>query len=418
MKIMLVSIGTRGDMEPFLAAGELLQKSGHEICALFPYQFKDLALECGFKFESLGSEFINLLKSEEGKAALGGGFGKFKKLLAYAKLAVAYRKINTQIIKWQQDSIESYQPDLILYHPKAIYPVIWSIFNKNKAIQLAPVPYVLHEVKNRPHIAFKNNYGSFINSLTYKLTRYALIKTIKSGSKKLRLKRQVSENNIKTALLNNKTAYTISPILFPKPNNWPNHIKVVGFHERNQQQSYTPSSELLSFLHQHERILLLTFGSMTNPKPKAVTELFLRILTELDIPCIINQSFGGLEEPNAESKNIFWVKSIPYDWIMPKMYAVIHHGGSGTTHSAVKYACANLIVPHIIDQFMWGDLLVKKKVSPATLPINKLNPKKLKHAISELWFNDTYKHNAELLSSKMASLKDLEATYKQFILNN
>ena len=163
--------------------------------------------------------------------------------------------------------------------------------------------------------------------------------------------------------------------------------------------------------------MLLTFGSMTNPQPKKVTKLFLKILDELDIPCIINESFGGLEESESSSK-IFWVKSIPYDWIMPKMYAVIHHGGSGTTHSAVKYACANLIIPHIIDQFMWGDLLLRKKVSPDTIPINKLNHKKLKDAISELWFNETYKYNAEILSNEMASLKDLEATYKQFVLNN
>ncbi len=417
MKIMLVSIGTRGDMEPFLAAGEMLQKSGHEICALFPYQFKNLAQECGFSFESLGSEFINLLKSKEGKAALGGGFGKFEKLLAYAKLAVAYRKINAQIVKWQQEIIDSHQPDLILYHPKAVYPVIWSVFNKNKAIQIAPVPYVLHEVKNRPHIAFNKNFGNFINGLTYKLTRYALVKTITASSKNLKLKRKVSSKEIRKVIECNKTAYTVSPVLFPKPSYWPKNIEVVGFHERNQVLNYQPSSQLLSFLHSHQKVMLLTFGSMTNPQPKKVTKLFLKILDELDIPCIINESFGGLEESESSSK-IFWVKSIPYDWIMPKMYAVIHHGGSGTTHSAVKYACANLIIPHIIDQFMWGDLLLRKKVSPDTIPINKLNHKKLKDAISELWFNETYKYNAEILSNEMASLKDLEATYKQFVLNN
>ena len=72
MKILLTSIGTRGDMEPFLALGELLKKAGHKTICLMPEQFRPLAEEDGPDFETLGPEFMEMLESGLGKLALGG----------------------------------------------------------------------------------------------------------------------------------------------------------------------------------------------------------------------------------------------------------------------------------------------------------------------------------------------------------
>ena len=43
MKIILISIGIRGDMEPFLAIGEILKEKGHQVICAFPEQFRNLA---------------------------------------------------------------------------------------------------------------------------------------------------------------------------------------------------------------------------------------------------------------------------------------------------------------------------------------------------------------------------------------
>ena len=72
MKIVLLSVGTRGDMEPFLAIGGMLQEKGHHVICAFPDQFRPLAEEAGIEFASLGPKFIELLDSDLGKAALGG----------------------------------------------------------------------------------------------------------------------------------------------------------------------------------------------------------------------------------------------------------------------------------------------------------------------------------------------------------
>lgn len=75
MKVFSISIRTRGDMEPFLAIGEILIDIGHQVICAFPEQFRSLVTGTGMGFISLGSEYIALLESDIGKTAMGGGSG-------------------------------------------------------------------------------------------------------------------------------------------------------------------------------------------------------------------------------------------------------------------------------------------------------------------------------------------------------
>lgn len=70
MKILMICVGTRGDVEPFLAIGEMLRDKGHEVVCAFPEPFRSLVEEVPMAFGSLGSEFLEMLASDEGKAAL------------------------------------------------------------------------------------------------------------------------------------------------------------------------------------------------------------------------------------------------------------------------------------------------------------------------------------------------------------
>jgi sterol 3beta-glucosyltransferase len=100
MKIILISIGTRGDMEPFLAIGEILKENGHQVICAFPEQFRNLAEDSNMEFASLGTEFIDMLDSDVGKDALGGGSG-LKKILANVKLVSNQTEVNKQLVNKQ-----------------------------------------------------------------------------------------------------------------------------------------------------------------------------------------------------------------------------------------------------------------------------------------------------------------------------
>ena len=68
--IILTSVGTRGDMEPFLSIGEILKEKGHRVLCAFPEQFRKLANDSNLEFATLGSKYIELLESDSGKAAM------------------------------------------------------------------------------------------------------------------------------------------------------------------------------------------------------------------------------------------------------------------------------------------------------------------------------------------------------------
>ncbi len=415
MKILLISVGTRGDMEPFLAIGEILKEKGHQIICAFPEQFRHLVEDSNMEFASLGTKFIELLDSDAGKAALGGGGSGLKKMLAYIKLARNSTDINKDLVKKQYDLIESENPDRIVYNGKAMIPIIWGLKNTGKAIFISPVPY-MHYVKNHTHVAFNSNYGSFLNKLTYLLANFGTIMTIKMSIKWLKIKEKISRKQIKNALISNKTIYTISPSLFSRPDYWNENIKVLGYHERNKIVNWNPDKKLCDFLEKHHKILFITFGSMSNPKPDEKTKIIIEILERNKIPTIINTASGGLIEPKKyDSDLIHFVSRIPYDRIFPKMYAVIHHGGSGTTHMALKYGCATMIIPHIIDQFVWNKIVYNKSVGPKGIRIDKITTKNLEPKILELMNNSSFKKNAEKIAVKIKKENFKDKLYKTIV---
>jgi len=415
MKIILISIGTRGDMEPFLAIGEILKEKGHNVIGAFPEQFRNLADDTSIEFASLGSKFIKMLNSDAGKAALGGSGSGLMKFLAYVKLARNQTEINKELVTKQYNLIESEDPDRIVYNGKTIYPIIWGLKNKGKTILVSPVPYI-HYVKNHTHIAYNNNYGSFLNKMTFSLVDFAMFMTARITIKWLKITKKITRKQIKSMLLSRKAIYTISPSLFSRPDYWNENVKVLGYHKRNKIINWKPEEDLNYFLEKHDQILLITFGSMTNPDPEEKTKIIIDILERNKIPAIINTASGGLIKPDKfNSELIHFVSQIPYAWIFPKMYGIIHHGGSGTTHMSLKYGCATMIIPHIIDQFVWNKIINKKGVGPKGIRINKISTINLEPKILELVNNNSFKIKAEQLSHQMKKEDFREELYSSIV---
>lgn len=388
-------------MEPFLALGNLLSSQDHDVICAFPEQFRPLAEKSHLKFASLGSKFLEMLDSEEGKIAMGGSNSSFRKLLAYIRLSRNQTEIQKELILKQRELIEQEKPDRILHNGKAIYPVIWGIQNHKRPILVSPVPYI-HYVKDHTHIAFNCNLGPVINKLTYSLANFGLIKTVMISLKWLKITKDLRQKQVQNALLTGNAIYTISPSLFKRPSYWDAHIKVLGYQENLSNTSWQPPPELESFLKKHKKILFVTFGSMTNPNPENHTNTITEIVERNSIPAIINTAAGGLVKPELYNKDLLYFTSdIPYDWIFPKVYGVIHHGGSGTTHMALKYGCATLIIPHIIDQFVWNKIVSKLGAGPLGVKISKLTAEKIEPKIISLFNNELFKEKAKNLSQKM-----------------
>lgn len=414
MKIILTSVGTRGDIEPFLAIGQLLQSKEHQVICAFPEQFKTITEEVGLTFTSLGKKFIELLDSEAGRAAMGGATG-WKKIKGTLQLALNQTEANKELVSRQKTIIDAEDPDIVIYNGKAVYPIIWGLLTQKKTIFVSPLPY-MHYVDGHTHIAFNSNYGTFLNKLTFSLAHFGMVTTVKMAMKWLKIKEKISRKAIREVIKYGQAIYTISPSLFPQAKNWPEQIKVLGYHEKEHTSNWQASPQLVEFMTQHEKILLVTFGSMINSAPNEKTELLLSLLEQYQLPAIINTASGGLIEPESYDQNLFhFVSRIPYDWVFPKVYAVIHHGGSGTTHLATKYGCAQMIIPHIIDQFTWNKLIAAKGLGPKGPSINKMKADTLESLLLNLINNEDYKIQAERVSQQMRKEEFEEALYKTII---
>ena len=248
------------------------------------------------------------------------------------------------------------------------------------------------------------------------MANYGLVRTIIGSVKWLKSSRKPSQKEIQRALFSNKAIYTISPSLFQRPRYWPPNLQVLGYHERKKTNNWKPEKKLQEFLEKHPKKILVTFGSMINQNPPAKTVVILQCLEELGIPAIINTASGGLVKPVSYNEDLFvFVNRIPYDWICPQLYAVIHHGGSGTTHTALKYGCATLIIPHIIDQYVWNKIIHQKGAGPLGTDVSKISINNLKPKIKDLWVNPVYKENVLVLSQQMQDENYREALYQQIV---
>lgn len=420
MKLLFMALGSRGDVEPFLAQAELFA-ADHEIMCIFPEQFRREVEGLGYAFSGFDKAFLELLNSQTGKEVMGGNGGFFAKANGYLKLMRSSMSMQQSIIDVQRESIRSFQPDRVIFHAKCLYGTVAALAQPDKYILLNAIPCMNHPTKSYSHIGFGkwSNLGPKWNLRTYAFVNGARFMMFKkfigkyySDFPELKITASVLKNFEKNDL---KTIYSISKHLFPKPEEWPENARIPGYIYRDQQSNYTPNQELESWLGKYKKPVLVTFGSMSNPRPKEISKIIVDLLVEKEIPAIINTSWGGLEKVANSPDSIFYINHIPYDYIMPKLHGVIHHGGSGTTHLTSLNACVQLIIPHIMDQFFWNRLIAAKELGPAGIPVRKLNKEKLSPILDEFYSNPLYVKNTQAISAQMKDEVDLKSV-TEFIL--
>jgi UDP:flavonoid glycosyltransferase YjiC (YdhE family) len=322
LKILLTSIGTRGDIEPFLALGELLKEQGHKVAFAFPEQFAAL-IPKGFSFYPLSRRVIELIDSEEGRIIMGGKASLLRKTRALWHLYREGQRTNRLLVRQQFDIVEQLQPDKIIHNVKCSYPTLWGMQKQKETILMSPVPYFMYYVEGQAHIGFKGNLGKWLNRLTYWLANFGLVKTIRDAQQDIPMTQHYKSDEIRKALFSKKLIYAISPVLFERPESWPAHVQVTGFHQRKQTDDWQPDEKLIRFLSAHQRVLFLTFGSMVNQQPEAISHLIYAVAKKVCIPVVVNTAAGGLIalEESRRDPLFHFVQSIPYDWILPRVYA-------------------------------------------------------------------------------------------------
>ena len=417
MKILVLSIGTRGDVEPMVAIAEVLMRYGHDVTCAFSGEFRYLVENGPMEFISLGSEYMEVLKTDTAQKAIGGRQSGIGKLISQLRFVKKHLDIEKDTIEKQYQAVQQADPDLVVHNGISFYPFVWMLDHPGQTVLISAVPYGIHYVHDHPYILFKRNFGPFLNRFTYKLAEDGAANSTRRAMKHLNYDRKITKGEIIRAARKVKTVYAISNSLFERPDYWEDWTVVSGFFERRQSIEFTPDEELVSFLTRHQKIVFISMGSMVNPNPEFLTTMFLDILQKLNIPAIFATNAGAFITPDSFDNHLFYfTKTIPYHWIFPQVYAVIHHGGSGTVHTALKYGCASMAIPHFIDQFLWNKIIWKKGAGPKGIKISKITRQNLEPLILDLYQNPEYRQNAESISAQMAQ-ESSEEKLHEFITN-
>ena len=406
-------MGTRGDIEPFLAVGEILDERGWEVVCLFPEQFRADVEKMGFRFHGFSAEFLKLIEGSDAREILSGEGGFFSKLKNWSTLASKGMKLARESVEIQHRVTLDEAPDRIIYHPKCNTAIVWGMANPGRAIMLCPIPGLAHAVDD--FAPMWKDFGRTLNRLGYRLVNWIKAFAVKRFTKRFAGELGVTDLAVKAInramLETERTIYTVSPSLFKRPAYWPEKAEVVGFFERDKAAHWTPPDKLKQFIAAHEKILFISFGSMTNTDPTRKTEAMVSVLEKHKIPAIINTSWGGLKAIDNAPAHVFFVDNIPYDWLFPKMYAVVHHGGSGSTHMALKYDCPSLVVPHALDQPFWARNVTENGFGPKGLPISKLSEVEFEQRLADLYNNESYRKNTQEIGRTMSAEADPERLF-------
>ena len=171
-----------------------------------------------------------------------------------------------------------------------------------------------------------------------------------------------------------------SPSIIPHPADWPESLHVTGYFFQPSPINWQPPSELKAFLEAGKPPVYIGFGSMSGRNPEQLATLILEALASSGQRGLLLSGWGGLRVKIA-SEQVFVLDAAPHSWLFPRMAAVVHHGGAGTTAEGLRAGVPAVIIPYILDQPFWGARIKKLGIGPEPIPHKQLNPDRLANAI-------------------------------------
>jgi len=171
-----------------------------------------------------------------------------------------------------------------------------------------------------------------------------------------------------------------SPAVIPHPPDWSDQVHITGYWFQNDPSEWRPSDELEAFLDKGGPPVYVGFGSMGGRNPEDVAAIVLQALEKSGQRGLLLTGWGAMNVITVPD-HVFVVNSAPHNWLFPRMAAVVHHGGAGTTAEGLRAGVPTVILPFIVDQSFWGKRVKDLGVGPEPISAKKLTVDKLANAI-------------------------------------
>ena len=382
MRISIITIGSLGDVQPYVALGAGLARAGYEVTFVADASFAPLVAERGLDrrigFAPLRADFLRLLETPEGRAALVGGGNK---LALMRKVMPVFRRILDDAWAAARGS------DAVVYNPKALagYHVAERLGVPGFLAHPVPAFTPTRELPN-PLLPAGLGLGGALNRLTYTAVNRlitapyrGLINAWRRDALGLPARPFLADDLVQNGRPVPRI-YGVSRQVVPQPADWGDSSELTGYWFLDSSPDWMPPTDLADFLAAGPPPVYVGFGSMASQDAAAVARTVVSALERAGQRGVLATGTGGLA-PGDLPPTVFPIRSAPHDWLFPRMAAVVHHGGAGTTAAGIRAGMPSVICPFFGDQPFWGARVASLGVGPAPIPQKRLTVERLAAAI-------------------------------------
>jgi len=390
--ITLLGFGTRGDVQPLIVLACGLQQAGWAVTLAAGREFEAEVQTRGVRYAPLRLNMREFMSTTEGRAAMNEG-------------QAPPDSFETLVRPMLDDCWAAAQGADALIYDTMLTPAYHIAEALNIPALMTSVMPNMSPTRAFPMIgALKIGWGGWANRLSYEwyrlgwLSMYADVARWARDTLHLRIRRFENYWFLRGRRI--PILYTYSPHVLPSPSDWPSEYAACGYLFLDDAARWQPPPALQAFLEAGEKPLGIGFSSMVGLDPEQLTQRVVEAVRRSGQRAILVTGWGGLVERDLPA-TCFVLDSVPYDWLFPRMKAVVHHGGAGTTAVGLRYGLPAVLCPFLGDQPFWGEVLAQRGLGLRPLPQKTLTTEALAATLATLLTDEPLRHRLAAVSQTL-----------------
>ncbi|WP_370269531.1 glycosyltransferase [Streptomyces sp. V4I8] len=378
-----MTAGSRGDVAPYTGLGHALSRAGHEVTLVTHGCFERLVAGSGVRFHPMPLDPRAELESARGRSLhrSATGLGKLVRVVGMARALAG---------QMTDDMLAAARNGDVLLLAGSTAPLGHAIA---EGLSLPSIDVPLQPLAPTrefgPPMLGGGSWGAVGNRVAGHGVSLAVDRVFSAAVPDLRTRLGLSRGKPRTTR-EGRAFHGYSSLVVPRPRDWPPRLEVTGYWWPYDGAAQLPA-ELREFLDAGPPPVFVGLGSATVPDPARLSAEVVRALRRAGARTVIQRGWGGLE---AAGDDVLTIGEVPHSALFPRMAAVIHHCGAGTTAAGLRAGVPAVPVPVQFDEGFWAGRLVALGVAPRALPLRKLTAEDLADAVRRGTTDPSYSRRA------------------------
>jgi sterol 3beta-glucosyltransferase len=400
MRITIFAAGSRGDIEPCLVFGQGLKNAGVAVRLAAPANFAAPAHAHGLSFYSLGADVQQLMASDTGREFMQ--HGSANPLAAIRAMRLLLEPVALQMAEAALAACGDADALIALAVFAPIAATIATL-RRIPLILIEPTPLLPTGDFPAPGWPLQQDLGALHNRLSGVAMLQFIWQWYRPFINSFRRHNGLPDftgADFYHTLTSNPLLGAYSTAVIPRPADWPDGAHITGYWFPAPETTWRPPAGLEAFLSNGPPPVSIGFGSMAGRHPARLAAIAIEALARSGRRGVLLTGWGGMQALDVPD-TIRVIDHAPYWWLFPRMAAVVHHGGAGTTSEGLRAGVPSIIVPFLVDQPFWGRRVAALGVGPPPIPHARLTAQNLARAITTAVNDDGMRHRAAALSETL-----------------